>query len=55
METKQVSPKKSTHELVEQFSKQKAEDPLIKYWIERKRGLPTAPLANESKRNAKSR
>lgn len=50
METEQTTPtKKRTTDLFEQFSKQKAEDPLIRYWIERKRGIPDQHTLSQKK------
>jgi len=50
MTTEQVQKNKRTIEdTVEQFSKQKADDPLIRYWIERKK------WSDESQKDEKKR
>lgn len=51
METEQV--KKNTQLLIDQFSKQKAEDPLVKYWIERKRGIVTSLTPKKTAKHTK--
>jgi hypothetical protein len=51
METEQV--KKNTEILIEQFSRQKIEDPLIKYWIERKRGIVISSIDPKKSKHTK--
>jgi hypothetical protein len=47
METEQTESRRT--KLIEQFSKQKVEDPLIKFWLERKKGGSHSKEEKESK------
>jgi hypothetical protein len=46
--------KKKTEELIEDFSREKAEDPLIKYWIERQREQKQMELVKPRQKTPKS-
>ena len=49
MEQKQAQRGKKTEDVIEEFSRQKAEDPLIRHWIERKKQMQESEVPEQHK------
>jgi hypothetical protein len=55
MEQRQRQRTRKTEGIIEQFSRQKAEDPLIKHWIERKKQMQELDEVHEQRKRKKGK